>query len=234
MNAFLVVLILSLSACTSLPAAVSSESDEQIANTRVSLGLKYFQIDNIELARKNLLVAQQLAPNSLSVNYSLAYFYWKSEQYSHAKKYFMRAMEIDSESIMVLNGYAAFLCERGLARQSIGMFRAALLIKNTQTDVNLYLNMARCLKHFGQLSDALIAFKQAMKSYPQNYSSYLDLAEIYLELHQTDNAKDILHRYYYSGLTGNRALRLSLQLANKTNDVQGQLFYQSLLSNQSK
>lgn len=233
MNAFLglIVLAFALSACTSVPAVVKDNSDKQIADTRVSLGLKYLQLNNIELARQNLRAAQRIAPNALSVNYSLAYFYWKSEQYSQAKPYFLRALTIDSDNIMVLNGYAAFLCDIGLEKKSIAMFKKAILNNVGSMNAYLYLNMARCLKHFRQLPDAIIAFNEAIKSSPQSYGSYLDLAEIYLELQQTDNAQEILDRYYHSGLTGQRALRLSLQLANQKKDVQGQLFYQSLLKN---
>lgn len=138
-----VFLPLCLSACVS-QSNVMNFDKQQAAKARVELGLGYLNQQNPVQAKLNLDKAFSYAPDYYLTHSALAYFYQQQGDIEQAKRFYLSAIEQDSNQGDVFNNYGALLCSQGefaLARQQ---FQRALDTSHYYNQADTYENLILC------------------------------------------------------------------------------------------
>ena len=80
------------------PVPEQKRENNEAAQARVSLGMKYLQSGNNELAKANLVKALELAPESAAANYGMAYYYQTVAEHDLAHEYYQLAVSLEPDN----------------------------------------------------------------------------------------------------------------------------------------
>ena len=92
------------------PLIENESSNNEIAMTRISLGLGYLKMGNTQQAKLNLEKAKRFSPNLVQVHTAFAHYYDTVGEPDLATQAYEHALSINSQDADTLNNYGVFLC----------------------------------------------------------------------------------------------------------------------------
>lgn len=208
----------SLSSC----ALFNEHSAENADFTRIhlQLGVRYLEMNKLELAKENLLLAIEQDPNNVQVQNSIAFLYEKLNDIQRANSHYQKALNLAPDDWSVQNNYGRFLCEHGKSKQGLELLTKAIATPLNDNPWLALTNAGRCQEITQQAQKAEIYFKQALNLNNSYAPALLEMQKIsYLN---TDylGAKTYLQRYLaVAGQTATSlwfALHTELALGNKS------------------
>ena len=110
------ILMSLLSSCTTQrfennePIVRNQANFDEMAATRVTLGLGYLKMGNMSQAKLNLEKAKQFSPALVQVHTAFAHYYETVGESKLAIESFEQALTIQVDSADTLNNYGVFLC----------------------------------------------------------------------------------------------------------------------------
>ncbi len=201
---------------------LATQSDQTNAQKRASLNLElaggYFQRGENAVALDKIKLA--LAADS---EYSAAYnmrglIYMQMGETRLAEENFQHALRIDSSNPGFNNSYGWFLCNNGRVRESINYFEVALKDR-TYTSAALALdNEGICTEKLGDMPAAEKLFKRAFNTDPGNLRVNENLARLYYQNKDYDQAKFYMGRLIKANVTDASVLWLGIKIARKSGD----------------
>lgn len=159
---FLTLFILQLVSC----ATSSSHSNPTAANYNVALGLSYLKQNNVEAAKRKLLLALQQAPQDPTALDAMGYFLEQTDEPIQAKKYYLAALKLAPKAGETQNNYAAFLCRQGDYSKALTHFLLATQDKNYLHPAQAYENAGLCALKIPNRTLAKQYFQKALKADP--------------------------------------------------------------------
>jgi type IV pilus assembly protein PilF len=183
------------------------------AQYNTQLGIGYLNQGDEPRAKRKLLTALRLAPDSPDANAAMGYFLEKTHDQVEASTYYKRALALAPKSGAQQNNYGAFLCRTGKYKE------AMKLLLNAGEDVH-YVNSAMAYENAGLCAELMHDHSKSktyfLKALTQDSSRKLALyefAKLSLQDHEAKQALEILQRYAQLTKEDTALLALGIQAA---------------------
>ncbi len=159
-NRFAVALFISALVACSSDSSIKNENADDI---HLQLGIRYLNMNKLELARDNLLEALKKNSDNGQAHNALAFLFEKLNQFDNAKKHYEAALDISPDDLGAQNNFGRFLCEHGELEKGM-----ALLSDASSNPINdrrwmALTNAGRCQLSLGQKQLAESYFRQALQ-----------------------------------------------------------------------
>lgn len=191
----IVLLIMSLTACSVFSRSRVPVNGPQAADTNVQLGLAYLQNGDVQRAHQKLLLAEEQAPGSLQAQGAMGYFLESTGSLPSAEAYYRRAVALNPKSGAAQNNYGAFLCRRGSYSKADQHFLLALQDPNYLNTAQVYENAGLCAMQIPDTKKARGYFIQAITQNPKRVISWLELGRISYQEKDYQQAQQYLDNY---------------------------------------
>lgn len=176
---------LQLSACVTqqygeenTPIVENDATQNDIAMTRISLGLGYLKMGNTAQAKLNLEKAKRFAPNLVQVHTAFAHYYDSVGEFDLATQSYEEALSIESDDPDTLNNYGVFLCRQGEIDKAEEQFLKAIAVPSYILVAKSYENLALCQLGADKFSKAELYLEKAILHSPSNASSLKQMAQL--------------------------------------------------------
>lgn len=196
------------------------EPDYQAAaEKRLALGLGYIERGLLERAKKNLLKAEEYAPESADVMFGLAYYYQRVLELNKAEAYYKKTIKLDSNNPDYLNAYGAFLCTAKQDYESAVSYFMRAVERPEYTAVGeSYENAGFCTLEAENYEMAGIYFQKAMTFNPRLIRPLYGLALMSFEQGQYNKAESYLLRFEGKSKPTADSLLLGYKIGRRLND----------------
>jgi type IV pilus assembly protein PilF len=234
---YVLAIAFSLTACSWFSGNESAEKPSEIY---LQLGVRYMEIDKLELAKENLLKALEKDSGNARAHSALGYLYERINRFDEAKQHYENAINLAPDDVGIQNNYGRFLCERRQFDKGLAyLTQSATNMLNDQQWMPMT-NAARCHLGMGQQPLAEALLKQAL-DLNQNFAVALfEMQKMSYQRGDYRAAEDYLQRYLsqakhtpetlWIGIQTEQALG-NLSLANEYRDL---LLEKFPLSNEAK
>lgn len=201
-------------------AGLTDNSVDKIAaaRSRLTLALKYIEIENYQNAKINLDKANRYAPDDANIYLAYAYYYQKVKEHQQAEKAYLYALDLAPGNGNIHNNFGVFLC--GLARfdEAETEFLIAIASPGYNQIANSYDNAGRCAHEQGNNTLALKYLQSSLAYEPQNLNVRFSIAELHYKLADYTVAKQQLTKYESISKATARSLWLGFNIAEKLNN----------------
>ncbi|ASP48399.1 type IV pilus biogenesis/stability protein PilW [Cognaticolwellia beringensis] len=200
------------------PLIENESSKNEIAMTRISLGLGYLKMGNTQQAKLNLEKAKRFSPNLVQVHTAFAHYYDTVGEPVLATKAYEHALSINDQDADTLNNYGVFLCRHEKYDAAEKQMLRAIAIPSYILVAQSYENLALCQLKAKQFDKAQTYLEKAIAHSPNRASSLLQMMRLQYAKSDYKLAQSYLHRYEKST---RRFTADALALAFKIFDNQG-------------
>ena len=219
----LTFLLFSVTACVTqqysdeseTPIVENDATQNEMAMTRISLGIGYLNMGNTKQAKFNLEKAKRFAPNLVQVYTAFAHYYDTVGEFELATESYEKALSIKKDDPDTLNNYGVFLCRQGQLEKAEKQFLKAIAVPSYILVSESYENLALChLKeyHFDKGQEYL---EKSIVHSPSRSSSLQQMAILQYAKGDYVQAKTFIKRYEK---TTRRFSASALALAFKINE----------------
>jgi type IV pilus assembly protein PilF len=153
-------------------------SNQELALTRVSLGLGYLKIGNTNQAKFNLEKAKKFEPNLIEVYTAFAHYYETVAEPELAIKSYEKALSIKSGDANTLNNYGVFLCRQERFDEAEKQFLQAIKIPSYLLVSESYENLALCQLKSGDFDKAERYLAKAISHSPNSGSALFHMVRL--------------------------------------------------------
>jgi len=126
------------------PVVQNQANRDDMAATRISLGLGYLKMGNMPQAKQNLEKAKKFAPDKVQVYTAFAHYYETVGEDELTIASYDKALSIESEDADTLNNYGVYLCRQGQLDAAEKQFLKAISVPSYILVSKSYDNLASC------------------------------------------------------------------------------------------
>lgn len=177
------------------PLIENESSNNEIAMTRISLGLGYLKMGNTQQAKLNLEKAKRFSPNLVQVYTAFAHYYDTVGEPELATKAYEQALSIDNQDADTLNNYGVFLCRHEKYAAAEKQMLKAIAIPSYILVAQSYENLAFCQLKAEQFDKAQTYLEKAIAHSPNRASSLLQMMRLQYAKSDYKLAQTYLYRY---------------------------------------
>ncbi|MFT5755504.1 MAG: type IV pilus assembly protein PilF [Alteromonadaceae bacterium] len=233
-----IILVSLLSACVTKnyennddkPVIENSSTNNEIAMTRISLGLGYLKIGNTTQAKLNLEKAKRFAPKLTQVYTAYAHYYDTVEEPELAIISYEKALSLDNKDADTLNNYGVFLCRQQRYVEAEKQILKAIDIPSYLLVSQSYENLALCQLKAKNFDKAQLYFEKSIAHNPNNASTLLQMVRLQYAFGEYQKAQDYLRKYEKSTRRFNaNALSLAYKVYAKQHNLRIAKNYASML-----
>lgn len=216
-----------LSACSS-SRFVSSMDDEKVAtdkpevqrriSIRMQLAIDYFTQGQHKLALEEIRQVITLSPNFADAYSLRALIQMDTNDMQRAEENFLHARKLDPGNLDIANNYAWFLCENGRGKQALPLFDKVLSDRTYATPVKTMLSAGVCSLRLKDVATAERYFKLGADLQPNNPSINGNLAKLYYDRGQFEDARVFIQRVLREEIFAADVLWLAIKIDNKLGD----------------
>ncbi|WP_076417057.1 type IV pilus biogenesis/stability protein PilW [Colwellia sp. UCD-KL20] len=212
------------------PVTERNSTDNEIAMTRISLGMGYLNMGNTTQAKLNLEKAKRFAPNLTQVYTAFAHYYDVVDEPEQAITAFEKALSLNVDDADTLNNYGVFLCKREKYDESEKYMLKAIAVPSYLLVSQSYENLALCQLEAKNFEKAEMYLAKSISHSPSSASALLQMLRLQYAMGKYDEAIAYLRRYEKSTrrFTPN-ALALAYKVYEKMNNRGIAKNYASLL-----
>jgi len=195
-------LVSTLSACVTqqyskdnTPVVENEASNDEIAMTRISLGLGYLNIGNTTQAKINLEKAKRFSPKLIQVHTAFAHYYETVGEPELASQSFQTALSIKEDDPDTLNNYGVFLCRQNDVPAAQEQFLKAIAVPEYVRVSESYENLALCHLNEDNFEQTEFYLAKALMHSPSSDSVLQQLAQLSYVKGDYKNAQKYIARY---------------------------------------
>jgi len=177
------------------PVVQNESTNNEIAMTRISLGLGYLKMGNTAQAKLNLEKAKRFAPNLVQVYTAFAHYYDSVGEPELAITAYEKALSLKSDDADTLNNYGVFLCKQKRYQEAEKQILKAIAVPTYILVAQSYENLALCQLQANAFKKAETYFEKAILHSPSNASSLLHMVRLQYAMGDFKNAQVFLKRY---------------------------------------
>jgi type IV pilus assembly protein PilF len=189
--AVVLLLAISLSACSWF----SDGPAEKPTDIYLQLGVRYMDLNKLELAKENLQKALEKEPNNARAHSALAFLNEKINHFDQAKQHYDVALGLSPDDIGIQNNYGKFLCDRRQFSRGLELLTQATSNLLNDKPWMALTNTARCHLGMGERPQAITLLKQALDLNGQYPAALLEMQKISYQMGEYKAAEDYLQRY---------------------------------------
>lgn len=218
----------------------ASVKNESSGDVYLQLGVRYLNLNKLEIARENLELALKHNPDSTEGHTALAYLYEKIGKLAEAGSEYEKAMALAPEDLSVQNNFGRFLCDHKQYEKGMALLtQAGNNILNEKRWMAMT-NAGRCQLGMGQKRQAEAYFREALAMNNSYAPALQEMQKISYDNADFWAAKGFLQRYLEVAAHTPETLWFAVQTERKLGNLQIAQEYQKLLlerfplSNQAK
>lgn len=191
----LLLLLLTAGCATSNSQKKPASEARRAAEANTSLGLQYMERGQYEVAFGKLKKAIAEDPGYAPGQTVLAVLYEKLGEDALAGKHYQKAYEADPKDGDVNNNYGAYLCRAGKTSEARAHFEKALKDPFYSSPVVAMVNAGNCELEAGNLADAELLLRDALKAEPSNADGLLTMAKLNYQKNSFLLSRAFMQRY---------------------------------------
>lgn len=179
------VLLLSLSL---LACAGGPRKSSNVGQVHYILGLSYLQEQNVTLALKEFLLAEEVDPDNADIQATLGQAYQLKKAFPLAEKHYLRALKLRPDDPRLQNNIGSLYLDMRRWDDAVRYFQAAasnLLFTNPEVALT---GLGFAHYNQGRYHDAIAAYKQALGQENRYAQAHFRLGEAYYALDKIDLA----------------------------------------------
>ncbi|WP_170246288.1 type IV pilus biogenesis/stability protein PilW [Colwellia hornerae] len=180
---------------STIPVVESDSSNNEMAMTRISLGLGYLKMGNTSQAKLNLEKAKRFSPNLSQVYTAFAHYYDVVGESQLATNAYEQALSIDAKNPDTLNNYGVFLCRHEKYADAEKYTLKAIAIPTYLMVSQSYENLALCQLKAGEFVKAEKYFTKSIQHSPNRASALLQMVRLQYVIADYKTAQRYLKRY---------------------------------------
>ncbi len=205
-NQFTIILALVLSFALSACVTQSFEDGEKtvvqnqanrndMAVTRISLGLGYLKMGNMPQAKQNLEKAKKFAPDMVQVYTAFAHYYETVGEDKLTITSYEKALSIESEDADTLNNYGVYLCRQDQVDAAEEQFLKAIAVPSYILVSKSYENLASCFLQKDNFDKAEKYLNKAIMHSPSSASTLFQMVRLQYAMGDYQQAKVFEQRF---------------------------------------
>ncbi|WP_242604051.1 type IV pilus biogenesis/stability protein PilW [Legionella jamestowniensis] len=234
------LIVFFLTACQH-PAIIKTEysgsnklKHQEAAAYNTQLGMAYLKQGDMPRAKRKLLNALSLDPNSADVNVAMAYYLESTGDLKEAKAYYQKALALAPKSGAQLNNYGTFLCRLGKYTEAEQYFLRAVSDVQYIHTAAAYENAGLCAQAIPDYAKAKKYFVRALEQDPKRQQSLYELATIELKQKHAGKALMYLQKYQDQVSQDPALVALTVDAAHQAGKRNVELDYKQRLNQLSK
>ena len=222
-----------------------SMRDESIKNTEsaniyLQLGVRYMDLNKLEIARDNLQLALKKDPQNSQVHNACGFLYEKLQDNQQAKFHYEQALKFSPDDWSVQNNFGRFLCDNHEIVQGLTLLKLASATSLNDKQWIALTNAGRCEIEREQKQSAQVYFEQALRLNASYAPALLEMQKVSFQTSDYLAAQTYFKRYMDVGSYTPASLWIAKQtefaLGNNTiaRDYEEILLEKFPLSNEAK
>ncbi|MDD5229384.1 MAG: type IV pilus biogenesis/stability protein PilW [Methylococcales bacterium] len=221
------LLLIGLTACATTEETKNVEGNT--ADIYLQLGVRYLNLNKLEIARENLLHAIRLDSKNAQAFNALAFLDEKLNKIDDARTHYQTAITLTPDDLGVKNNYGRFLCEQGEAEKGMALLTAATNDGLNERPWLAMTNLGRCYMQLAQYQDAETYFSQALQLNSNYAPALLEMQKVNYQQGNFMAAKVYLQRYAQVSDPTPESLLIAVQIEGASGNAAMAKHYQSLL-----
>ena len=177
------------------PIVKTQANRDEMAATRVSLGLGYLKMGDMSQAKLNLEKAKRFSPNLVQVHAAFAHYYETVGEETLAVDSFEQALTIKADSADTLNNYGVFLCRQGKVEAAEAQFLKAIAVPSYLLVSQSYENLASCYLQNDNFEKAEMYLDKAISHSPNRTATLLQMVRLQYAMGDYKQAKSFEQRF---------------------------------------
>jgi type IV pilus assembly protein PilF len=201
-SSIVAVLALALSACVTqefsndeTPVVKNQANRDDMAATRISLGLGYLKMGNMAQAKQNLEKAKQFSPNMVQVYTAFAHYYETVGESELTIASFEKALALKSDDADTLNNYGVYLCRQGETEAAEKQFLKAISVPSYLLVAKSYENLSSCFLQKNDFVKAEVYLHKAIMHSPGNSGTIFQMVRLQYAMGEFAQAKVFEQRF---------------------------------------
>jgi type IV pilus assembly protein PilF len=223
---------LAVNGCANLSGSGAVESDSEVAELNLQLGMRYMTQGNFGVALEKLKKSLAYDENSAVAHNAIAVLYDETNQDTLAENHFQQAVDLDADFVTAKLNYAHFLCTNGKPRQGEATY-VALAEQPAEGGADLayraYLSAAVCTLKIPDQQRADDYLRKALALRPNDANTLYRLADLYYGTGDYLKARAFLQRYHDQSGYNPESLWLGISIEDKLGDTATRQKYTQLL-----
>jgi len=177
------------------PIVKNQANRDEMAATRISLGLGYLKMGDMSQAKLNLEKAKKFSPNLVQVHTAFAHYYETVGEETLAIDSFEQALSIKADSADTLNNYGVFLCRQGNVAEAEVQFLKAIAVPSYLLVSESYENLASCYLQNDNFEKAEMYLNKSIYHSPNRASTLFQMVRLQYAMGNYKEAKRYLQKF---------------------------------------
>jgi type IV pilus assembly protein PilF len=182
--------------CSQNPPAPKKLSKAEKSEVYRDLGIRYYQLGKLAIAKEKLTIALHIDPNNAQTHNALGVLYGRLNDKNTAKNHFDSAIALAPGDAKVKNNYGRFLCEQRKYPQAMNYLQSAAKDPTNQIQWQVFTNLGHCNLLQGNKQKATLFFKKALLQNPKHAPALLEMSKIYYAERKYMTARAFLERFF--------------------------------------
>ena len=184
-----------LSACVTqnyennTPIIENQANNNEMAATRISLGLGYLKMGNMTQAKLNLEKAKRFAPNLVQVYTAFAHYYETVGEDELTVQSYEKALSLAADDADTLNNYGVFLCRKGKTAEAEVQLLKAIAVPTYLLVAQSYENLSSCYLNIDDFTKAEQYLGKAVDHSPNRTATLLQMVRLQYAMGNYQQAK---------------------------------------------
>ncbi len=177
------------------PVVQNQANRDDMAATRVSLGLGYLKMGNMAQAKQNLEKAKKFAPNMVQVYTAFAHYYETVGEHELTTKSYEKALSIKADDADTLNNYGVYLCRQDKIGAAEKQLLKAIAVPSYILVAKSYENLSSCFLQKNDFLKAEMYLNKAILHSPSSSSILFQMVRLQYAMGDYKQAKLFEQRF---------------------------------------
>lgn len=177
------------------PVVQNQASRDDMAATRISLGLGYLKMGNMPQAKQNLEKAKKFAPEMVQVYTAFAHYYETVGEHKLTVSSYEKALTLKSDDADTLNNYGVYLCRQNQIVAAEKQFLKAIAVPTYLLVAKSYENLASCFLQIDNFDKAENYLGKAILHSPSSASTLYQMVRLQYAMGEYQQAKVFEQRF---------------------------------------
>lgn len=173
---------------------MNTSKRQEEANLHMQIAVSHIQNQNYPMALKELMTAEDLAPNNASIESNLGLVYFLREHYDMAEKHYLKSISIRNDFTEAKNNLARVYIEVGQLTKAEPLLKDALKDLTFSEYYLIYVNYGILEFKQKNYTASKMYLKKALELDRENCQAHLYLGRNYLDTVEVSLAADQLEK----------------------------------------
>jgi len=177
------------------PVVQNQANRNDMAATRISLGLGYLKMGNMPQAKQNLEKAKNFAPDMVQVYTAFAHYYETVAEHKLTIESYEKALSLKSDDADTLNNYGVYLCRQKQVEAAEKQFLKAIAVPSYILVAKSYGNLSSCFLQKDNFVKTEFYLSKAIAHSPSNAKNLFQMVRLQYAMGEYQQAKFFEQRF---------------------------------------